>query len=947
MTSTVERPESRTSDRPSSSVRRPGRRARWRVAARLAHRQLRRTLLSSALIGTLVLLPIAAMTAYAVIGASMIGTPQERATAELGRMEAWVSVGGLPQSGFWQSPVDPTWTGYPDNSGNAPEGTPIADPTTVLPSGTEAIPVVESTVRVQTPDGLTGMPAWGGDVWDARFEGRYELLDGTVPRSGREIMASPAALERLGIAIGDEVVVTDLDRTYTVVGTLDSAVLSDATSALFLPASAGLAGDARWYLPDLSLSWPEVEKLNDDGVVAYSRSVIQDPPVISDETRGGGWSGADDGALWTMLIVLIAGGLFAAYVVVMLAGAAFAVAARRQQRSLAVAASVGASPSDLRRVILLQGTSLGLISGVLGLAVGVGAATVTMALLADGSATQFWGFHVPWLVLAGILTFSVLVGTASAVLPARTVARTDTLSALRGARRPQRPRASRPIWGSILLILGVALTIGSAFAILAIEVTDLPWDSPLRAIPPFGIVIGPILVQIGILLSGRWLLWITAKALSPISVAARIAARDAAANSSRTVPAFAAIAATVFVAVFAMSQTSMQNAWTARDWAYQAPVGSLAIDIQSTGEESTVDAPFASEATKAGVALADSVGASGTAVIARQPEVWGYATSLDVPADETRVIAVMPDRHLFDPETENSFTANGQNRPNPIAVVSPDELDEAFGITVSSAQRAAYRDGAAIVTDPQYVTGDTIRVGAWSGRDVYEGKAPDNIWTAWKDAPRRSEPIWERKVDAIALELPHQAVAVAISPETAADLGMTTRPTTVIASFDAPVPVEVRDRVQENAGALGTADWILSPYFENGPPEDALWIVPILSAVGVLVLGASGVALSLARFERRPDDATLSAIGGTNGLRRRVGLWQGLIIAGFGTLAGAAAGVLPPIGFAIQSRGVLLVPDIPWAVLALLAVALPLVIALVSWLIPPRRAELTRRTAIA
>ncbi len=250
-------------------------------------------------------------------------------------------------------------------------------------------------------------------------------------------------------------------------------------------------------------------------------------------------------------------------------------------------------------------------------------------------------------------------------------------------RRPQRPRASRPIWGSILLILGVALTIGSAFAILTIEVTDLPWDSPLRAIPPFGIVIGPILVQIGILLSGRWLLWITAKALSPVSVAARIAARDAAANSSRTVPAFAAIAATVFVAVFAMSQTSMQNAWTARDWAYQAPVGTLAIAIQPTGEESTVDSSVASEATDAGIALADSVGASGTAVIARQPEVWGYANSLDIPADETRVIAVMPDRHLFDPEVENSFTANGQNRPNPIAVLSVDELDEALGVTVS------------------------------------------------------------------------------------------------------------------------------------------------------------------------------------------------------------------------------------------------------------------------
>jgi predicted lysophospholipase L1 biosynthesis ABC-type transport system permease subunit len=125
------------------------------------------------------------------------------------------------------------------------------------------------------------------------------------------------------------------------------------------------------------------------------------------------------------------------------------------------------------------------------------------------------------------------------------------------------------------------------------------------------------------------------------------------------------------------------------------------------------------------------------------------------------------------------------------------------------------------------------------------------------------------------------------------------------------------------------------------------WMVPVLLGVAVLVLGASAVALGLARFERRPDDATLTAIGGTPGLRRRIGFWQGLIIAGFGTIAGAAAGVLPPIGFAIQSRGELLAEDMPWLALAGLAFALPLLIAAASWLIPPRAPELTRRTVIA
>ena len=99
------------------------------------------------------------------------------------------------------------------------------------------------------------------------------------------------------------------------------------------------------------------------------------------------------------------------------------------------------------------------------------------------------------------------------------------------------------------------------------------------------------------------------------------------------------------------------------------------------------------------------------------------------------------------------------------------------------------------------------------------------------------------------------------------------------------------------------------------------------------------------------DAATLAAVGGTAGLRRRIGFWQGLVIAGFGTFAGAVAGILPPIGFWLQSQtswqGQMNLADIPWALLLVLAVALPVTIALVNWVVPPREPELTRRSAIA
>jgi hypothetical protein len=44
---------------------------------------------------------------------------------------------------------------------------------------------------------------------------------------------------------------------------------------------------------------------------------------------------------------------------------------------------------------------------------------------------------------------------------------------------------------------------------------------------------------------------------------------------------------------------------------------------------------------------------------------------------------------------------------------------------------------------------------------------------------------------------------------------------------------------------------------------------------------------------------------------------------------------------------VLQLADVPWGLLVALAVGLPLVIAVVNWIVPPRRPELTRRSAIA
>lgn len=920
-------------------------RARWRVAARLARRQVRRALPSSLLIGTMMMLPIATMTAYSVVAASTIASPEEQATIELGQTQSWIGVRGLPGNGFWQAPTQPEFFGYPATMRDGPEGSPVDDPTTLLPEGTQAIKVVEATVRATTPDGVASMPAWTGQTWEPHFSGRFDVVDGRPPENAGEIMATPAALSRLGIRIGGTVTLADPVRSFTVSGTMSAATLSSDAPALFLPRSVEVRGEPQWYLPDLALTWAEIQELNEHGVIAFSRAVLLDPPDMTGTDAANAsvdyWSTHS-----SIYMMLGAAALFSAYVVVMLAGAAFAVSARRQQRSLAVAASVGASASDLRRVVLLQGTALGTIAGIVGAVIGIGAGAGVLALVDNGSVAQFPGFHLPWEMILAIVVLAVLVGTASAAVPAHTVARSDVLSALRGARRPLRPRPSHPIWGSMLVVLGLAMAAASVVILAMIDESSVTWDSPLRTVPPWGVVIGPILVQLGIVLSGRWLLWMTSRLLSPMGLGARLASRDAAANASRSVPAFGAIGATVFIGVFALSGVAMQNGQQARSWYYQAPVGSLAItwmpagmgDLLPLDEEQIADAGAAARD------LADASGAPRTAVVSRQPELWSVDAA-DVPADRVRALAILPDDYLID--IDRPFMTGSQDPSDPISVIDTDDVETAIGADLSAAQLAAYRDGAAISADPRFVVDQSITVSAWTWAQALEGALPSNIWPESPEMPAWEDPLWTEQLPAISLDLPLQPMLIAISPETAARLGIATEPRVVIADFDVAAPVDMRDRIGAQAETLSTSSWTLTAAWEDGPPNDAMWMAPIIAAVATLVLGASAVALSLARFERRPDDATVSAVGGSDGLRRRIGFWQGLIIAGFGTLAGAAAGILPPLGMAMQSGGLLLPADIPWTVITAVAVALPFSIALVSWLVPPRKPELTRRTVIA
>src|SRR5690606_27258050 len=184
------------------------------------------------------------------------------------------------------------------------------------------------------------------------------VAEGRIPRSDREAMVTAAALDHLGIQLGDTVQVTSPQRaTLTIVGVLDAEIWSDATEHFFI--RSGALGSfpeqerylgAAYFLPDTELDWAAVEELNREGITVLSRSVLLDPPP-----PGSGYEGYNNGAFGAILAVTLVIGAFAAFEVILLAGAAFTVTARQQQRSLATMTSVGASRSTLFQVITANG----------------------------------------------------------------------------------------------------------------------------------------------------------------------------------------------------------------------------------------------------------------------------------------------------------------------------------------------------------------------------------------------------------------------------------------------------------------------------------------------------------------------------------------------------------------------------------------------------------------
>jgi putative ABC transport system permease protein len=843
----------------------------WRTALRIARREARRARGRSILVVAMIMLPVAALTFAAVYTDTFTLTPQERAERLMGTAQAvlaWAVDGPVHQDPTDLDLFGPTQA-LPDG------GEPAAAPTTarllaLLPPGSRVVRDQTGPLQVRTAAGTGTVGARMLDATDPLAQGILRQLTGRAPATRDEAALTPAAVRRLGANVGGSVRLADGSRSFRVVGTVEDPSDLEATTVLLGPGAlppAALADspaegprELRWLAATPGpLTWSQVKQLNTHGVVAVSRQVLAHPPSRAERYP----EFAGEGGFQASVPALVGG--LAVLEIILLAGPAFAVGARRRHRDLGLVAAAGGTPAHLRRIVLADGVVLGAVAAAAGVALGIAAVYAARPTIEQFTHVRSGGFRVFPAALAGLAALAVTTGVLAALVPAWISSRQDVVAALAGRRGITR---SRRRW----VVLGLGLTAAGA-AVLAAGA----WRSSSTIILA-GLAVG----ELGLVLCTPAVVGLVASAGRWLPLAPRIALRDTSRNRTAAAPAISAVMAAV---VGSLAVGVMLTADTQRNLnGYRSLTRPGDVILEATrksGGGRPVPAQAAALLRRTmPVERVHRMGLPGCgpaecAVRPRTPAARQCPYSPEVlrrdptPAEQraarrdARCDGVGGLYRYFQYAFTDSFTL----------VIDPDAAGAVTGLAAEDAERAAaaLRAGKVVVDHPRYLH---------DGRVTLDITASD---------PFKKENEETRTVTAPGSVLPHRprAPITLMSRQTARSLGLDPVPSMLLATTSRMPTVAEQDRLQATFGNTAGV------YVERGPRQgsDTRTLLLLAVVAGVIALGAAAIATGLAAADGRADLGTLAAVGASPRVRRGLSLSQSGVIAGLGSLLGAAAGL--------------------------------------------------------
>jgi putative ABC transport system permease protein len=834
----------------------------WRLALRLAWREAWRAKGRSAVVLVMVTFPVVAVVAADVAQATSSVSHVEGLSRQMGAAAAEITMG----------------TGQPsdEGSGHHDKPAPIAQIVGALGSGPRtAIRLRVGGLGVRTRLGVLYATATAVDGRSPLAKGLFRLTSGRLPSASDEVDVNNELVSQ-GYAIGDSITEADGTR-LRIVGTAE-----DATSRTtpYLLGSADLPMPTRdagtsWLVGGPPVSRASVHAAERLGAEVTSRQVEEHPTKAEQALAG---ESSDRAQLYPALVLI---GVMALTEVVLLAGPAFAVGARRQSRSLALISANGGTPAQSRRVVLGTAMVIGTFAGVAGIGLGIGLARLLLPLLQTMSDSYFGPFQVRWEHVLGAAALGLLSALLAAVVPAWVASRQDVVAVLAGRRGDRAASLRSPVLGLVLVACGVVVAVlgsrrdSSELLIAGAAVLTI-----------FGMVLVVPVVVIGVARLGRRM---------PLPL--RYAVRDAARHRTRTVPAVAAVAATVAGLVALAIGTSSQEARARADYTPTLPVGESSISLNG----GHVD-----------------VHALEMAVIRVAPL-----------ARPSAVVGVQGNRELE--------TGNGSLSGMDFVSSLPLQALVSDGVAQPGLTRPQLSDAEWTRVSPTLRAGGVVTFGT---RDAAAGHAVIRL---------HGRPGVRVPSVTVGVGTASPPAGAILAPQVAKALGLPVKTVGVLVTGP-PLTTQQESDLRQVLAGTTRASYLYTErgYQESGEERVVLWILYGLAAV--LMVGGTLTATFLALSDARPDLATLSAVGAPPLLRRAVAAAYAVSVGLLGALLGAAVGLVPGIAVSYpltrtfgEAPGPAHYLSIPWLEIGAVVLALPLLTALVVGLLARSRLPLVAR----
>ncbi len=937
----------------------------------MARRDVRRHRGRSLLVVVMVGLPVLLLTAATTLWFTDDLDASERLPLTLGQSQGYLLA---PQPLQQRQLLDPSaQLAWPDG-----ETPPTARPVPGLVEGDEAaalaalvharlieVSAVPTTFRAGEHY-VTGS-VLGADLTDpAVLAPRVTLESGRWPTSEDEVLVTAQGIEhglpasgRLGlrtISSSGEAP----ERTVTIVGTgrgfdAQGGQFVQQADVVSAPVTSDYASTQWLVVRAEPITWPEVERLNTYGIGAFSRDVAEHPATMTRVT--GDESSAGESTL-VLVVALAALGLV--LLTTLLAGPAFAVSAARQRRTLALAASNGATTAQLRRTVLAQALVLGVISALVGVAVGIAGAVTAVAVTRNARPDLFVGpTQVPWTAVALVAVAAVVSSVVAALIPSRGLGRLDVVSVLRGQSVSPRLRRRVPFLGAVLVAAG------------AVAVTVASYQDARSAVA--GFVGGSVAIVVGSLMIVPLVLALVAGGAHRLPLPLRMAAREAGRQRGRATPTVAAIMAGASVLTVVCIAVDADTARSARDY---APVtrhgqgivreasgtpGRLADLARTVSTSSPAARPLVLED------LVDYRQESGRVILAAERP--GCTLAQIVPQPVGGDLTPDPSPRCATASSMGRDTVSGAS----LQAADLGELTSFLDLT--PAQRTALAGGAVAVVDPSEVAGlpllDSSQI---AGRDVdrqrpvvldeRDGSASFARWRQTVAADGAWTPPRAVDVEAVTIPVVHLTKdqwtrlvlvysggpAGLVTTDTADRLGLATTPSALLVRADGGISPEVESRLTDALRARqGDATIQVERGFQRG---DGLALAILFGVIGLVILVATLIATALSQTENAPLLGTLAAVGATRRTRRALAGAQATYLGLLGAVLGVLVGLAPGLGLArivlsrVAGDGTRTLSEsvgVPWLqILPLLLV--PLVGGALAW-VSIRRAPVVVRRA--